>query len=417
MIADGIRETADSLASIRMELAARLRKRLPEIQEAIFSRVYTVPTGIPTDDPEYVDGLRAAVKGSTEYAIESIERGKEWAEAIPLPAASVEQARRSARSGMSLDTVLRRYVAGDRVLEDFIIAEAEGFSSLAMREALRLQGPQLDRLMAYVAAAYMQELEQTKSSPAQRLAGRVERLLAGDGPVEAGGLDYELDAWHLGAVVSGAGADRAVRSLASRLDRRLLVVPRGTGTVWAWLGGREALDFAVIERAVTSEAGDDVTVSLGELRYGLDGWRLTHHEALAASQVAMRKPQKLTRGSDVVLLAAIVRDEVLAKSLRETYITPLEECGGASLALRATLRAYFATGRNAATAAATLGVDRHTIHRRLRKVEDVLGRLLNDCHAELEVALALAELEDIVVPQGIESLEVDGSQAVTEWPE
>jgi DNA-binding PucR family transcriptional regulator len=40
-----------------------------------------------------------------------------------------------------------------------------------------------------------------------------------------------------------------------------------------------------------------------------------------------------------------------------------------------------------------LEVDRHTVQRRLRKVEEALGRLLHTCHAELEVALSLEELD------------------------
>ena len=61
---------------------------------------------------------------------------------------------------------------------------------------------------------------------------------------------------------------------------------------------------------------------------------------------------------------------------------------------RKTLRAYFAAGRNAATAAAALGVDRHTVERRLNSIETRLGRQLHTCHAELEVALRLEELGD-----------------------
>jgi DNA-binding PucR family transcriptional regulator len=94
----------------------------------------------------------------------------------------------------------------------------------------------------------------------------------------------------------------------------------------------------------------------------------------------------------VILLAAVLRDEPLAESLRETYLTPLDEHGDSGL-LRETLRAYFAAGFNAATAAAALGVDRHTVQRRLRKVEEALGRLLHTCHAEVEVALSLEELD------------------------
>ncbi|HKT84228.1 MAG TPA: helix-turn-helix domain-containing protein, partial [Solirubrobacterales bacterium] len=87
------------------------------------------------------------------------------------------------------------------------------------------------------------------------------------------------------------------------------------------------------------------------------------------------------------------RDELLAKSLYETYLAPLDEGSDSGLGLRETLRAYFDAGFNAATAAAALEVDRHTVQRRLRKVEEALGRLLHSCHAELEVALVLEELD------------------------
>jgi DNA-binding PucR family transcriptional regulator len=108
----------------------------------------------------------------------------------------------------------------------------------------------------------------------------------------------------------------------------------------------------------------------------------------------VRRSQKLTRARDIVLLAAVLRDGDLARSLRETYMAPLEERNGNSGAvLRETLRAYLTSGRNAVTAAAMLGVDRHTVQRRLRKIEEALGQGLHLCHAEVTVALGLEELD------------------------
>jgi DNA-binding PucR family transcriptional regulator len=106
------------------------------------------------------------------------------------------------------------------------------------------------------------------------------------------------------------------------------------------------------------------------------------------------------RGTDALLLAAVLLDGSAAKSLLRAYLAPLDEHGDFGAVLRETLRAYFAAGRNAATAAAALGVDRHTIQRRLRKVEEALGRLLNDCHTEIEVALRLEELDGDVASLG-----------------
>ena len=380
-----------SVQEIRTELVARLRARSAEIEDAIFNGVQALADPTESEDAEYRAGLRATVAEGVDYVLLSIERGDDWAGSIPAAAAA--QARRSARTGIRLDTVLRRYAAGDRLVGEFIMDEAARFPNETLRHVLRTQGPHVDRLMASVAAEYMAELELMRRSPAQRVAERVQRLLAGDAPLDAEGLDYQFDAWHLGLVVTGTSPDVAARTLAAGLNRQPLVVVRGHGSAWAWLGGRQPLDLGEIERYLAAGVLGDVSLALGESRHGLEGWRLTHHEAQAAQQVALRRPQPLTQASDVVLLAAVLRDELLAKSLRETYLAPLDEHGDSGLVLRETLRAYFSAGFNAATAAAALEVDRHTVQRRLRKVEEALGRLLHSCHAEIEVALVIEELD------------------------
>jgi hypothetical protein len=376
---------------IRAELVERLRGRSAEIEDAIFNRVRALASPAESEDAEYRAGLRATVAESVDYALTSIERGEESPEAIPAAAAT--QARRAARSGVGLDTVLRRYAAGDRLVSEIIMDEAGRFPSEALSQVLRTQSPHVDRLMASVAAEYMAELEVMRRSPAQRVAERVKRLLAGDAPFDAEGLEYEFEAWHLGLVVTGARAEVAARTLAAGVGREPLVVKSSDASAWAWLGGRQPLDVSEVQRYLAAGVLGDVTLAVGEPRWGIDGWRLTHHEAKAAQQVMVRRSQPLIQASSVILLAAVLRDEPLARSLRETYLAPLDEHGDSGLVLRETLRAYFAAGFNAATAAAALEIDRHTVQRHLRKVEEALGRLLPSCHAELEVALSLEELD------------------------
>jgi hypothetical protein len=369
----------------------RLRARSAEIEDSIFNQVRQLAAPAEGNDPEYRAGLRATVAEGVDYALLGIERGEGWDG--PIPDAAAAQARRAARSGVKLDTVLRRYAAADRLLGEFVLDEAAQLPNEAMRQLLRSQGPHVDRMMAGVSAIYMEELEQMRRSPAQRVAERVQRLLDGNAPLDAASLDYELDAWHLGLVVSGARAHVAARTLAAGLSRQPLVVPRGQESAWVWLGGQRRLEVDDIERYLAADVLGEVKLAVGEPRRGLEGWRLTHHEARAAHQVMLRRPQPLTRASDVVLLAAVLRDELLARSLRQTYLAPLDDQGDAGVGLRETLRAYIDSGFNAATAAAALGVDRHTVQRRLRKTEEALGRLLHTCHAEIEVALAVEELD------------------------
>ena len=381
---------------IRAELVARLRARSGEIEDTVYNRVRQMADPVERDDPEYRAYLRATVAEAIDYALLGIERGEDWEG--PIPEAAMVQARRAARTGVKLDAVLRRYAAGDRLVGEFVVDEASRLPNEAMRPLVRAQGPHVDRMMAGVATEYMEELERIRRSPAQRVAERVQRLLAADSPADAAGLDYELDTWHLGLVVTGSRPDVAARTLSAGLNRQLLVVPQGNDSAWAWLGGRQRTMVDEVERYIGAGVLGDVALAVGEPRWGLEGWRLTHHEARAAQQVMMRRPQPLTQASDVILLAAVLRDEMLAQSLRETYLAPLD-AGDSGLGLRETLRAYFDAGFNAATAAAALEVDRHTVQRRLRKVEEALGRLLHSCHAELEVALVLEELDkDMALP-------------------
>jgi hypothetical protein len=381
----------EALHEIRAELVARLRARSAEIEDTVYNRVRQMTDPAEGDDPEYRAYLRATVAEGIDYALLGIERGEEWEG--PIPEAAAVQARRAARTGVKLDAILRRYAAGDRLVGEFILDEASQLPNEAMRLLLRSQGLHVDRIMAAVASEYMDELERIRRSPAQRTAERVQRLLAADSPVDAAGLDYELDSWHLGLVVTGSRPHVAARTLAAGLERQALVVPQGEDSAWAWLGGRKKLTVGEVEGYVAAGVLGEVQIAVGEPRHGLKGWRLTHHEARAAQQVMLRRPQALTRASDVFLLAAVLRDELLAKSLHETYLAPLDEQGDAAIGLRETLRAYFDSGFNAATAAAALGVDRHTVQRRLRKVEEALGCLLHARHAEIAVALLLEEFE------------------------
>jgi hypothetical protein len=377
---------------VRAELAARLRGRRTEIGEVIAARVRDgVSDRAGSGDAEYVTGLRAAVEAAVDYGLAGIEHGEEWSG--PIPTEAVVQAHRAARNGVALETVLRRYTVGYTLLEDFVVQEAEDFPNEALRGVLGSQGRLLERLMAAIAGEYRGEVERAGRTLEQRRSEQVLRLLAGE-LLDTAELGYEFDAWHIGVIASGSGALAVLWALAAGSGRRLLPVVRGEGTVWGWLGGRQRLAVAELERLLGDDAGAEVSLAVGEPGSGLDGWRLTHHQAQAALLVALHRPRKLTRYAENMLLAAALLDHTLARSLREVYLAPLSGGRDGGAVSRETLRAYFAAGRNAATAAHRLGVDRHTVGRRLQALETRLGRPLHTCQAELEVALRLEELGD-----------------------
>jgi hypothetical protein len=176
-------------------VAAQLRLRHEEIEQTILAYVRdTVPDRIGDLDVEYALGLRAAVVAAVESGLTGIEMGDEWLAPIPLEV--LIQARRAVRSGVGLDTVLRRYIAGYTLLEDFVMDAVEALDvgdSSTLRRLRRLQATLLDRLTSAIADEYCAEQKRGRRSSAQRLGERVQRLLVGE-VIDLSDLRYELDA-------------------------------------------------------------------------------------------------------------------------------------------------------------------------------------------------------------------------------
>jgi hypothetical protein len=271
-------------------------------------------------------------------------------------------------------------------------------------ERLRARQPEIEaavfalveRMIAQVADDYEREPEPIERSPEGRRAELVQGLLAGT-LVDVNELGYELDAWHLCVIATGANATQAVRGLAAALGRELLPVARD-GEVWAWLGGQRKLKIADVERVLTARGLAGVSLAIGEAARGVQGWRLTHREAQAALLVAQhrggREGVTLTRYLDVALEAAALQDEALADSLIERYLLPLDDMRIGGQAARRTLRALFDTEYNVSSAAHPLKVHRSSVHRWREEIERRLGYRLHEHQAEIEVALRIEDLRE-----------------------
>ncbi len=248
----------------------------------------------------------------------------------------------------------------------------------------------VERMIASIADEDERELVGVERSPERRRAERVQRLLDGV-PVDIGEFGYELDGWHVGVIATGANAGKVVQCLAAALGRELLLLARER-EVWAWLGGKRKLMIADVEQALSAQGLADVSLVIGEVAKGVEGWRLTHREAQAALLVARHRPRTLTQYQDVALEAAALQDEALAHSLVATYLSPLDDEHGGGAIRRRMLRAFFDAEHNVSSAAAGLKVDRSTVRRWRGDIEQRLGCRLHERRAEIEVALRLEEL-------------------------
>lgn len=381
-------------------LAERLRARSSDLERTIFSRIEAV-SDPKAGDAEYLIGLRAAVHEALDYALSALERGGEVD--LQPPPLLLDQARKAALNGISLDTVLRRYLAGHTLLLDLVIREAGADPALrgSLQGLFQNQATLLDRLLAAVAGEHSRTASsmRTDASASARRLRTVERLLDGGDPGPSPELRYEFAGSHIALIAAGPGAVEFLGTFAASRDRALLVVDAPERpAVWAWLGGRRELAVEEMLAELAARRPEEILISLGEPGEGLAGWRLTHRQARAAWPIARHGSEPLVRYGDVALLASVLQDPLLVDSLRTLYLEPLEGGRDGGATLREALRAYFAADRSVASAAAALGVSRQTVGSRLRAAELRLGRPLSSCASELEAALGLGALDADLEP-------------------
>jgi hypothetical protein len=150
-----------SLAEARAALAARLRERRDELEAAVATRIYAIDDPREVNDPGYLRGLHAALVATVEYALTAIEVGERRA---PDPPSILLAQVRLARNGVALDTVLRRCLVGNALLDEDL---------LASRATL------FDRLLAVVSDEHGREAAERPTGLAARRRECVKQLLAG----------------------------------------------------------------------------------------------------------------------------------------------------------------------------------------------------------------------------------------------
>ena len=158
-------------------------------------------------------------------------------------------------------------------------------------------------------------------------------------------------------------------------------------------GAKGEPDWAALERFIETSWPRTANIAVGELGRGIVGWRRIHEQARAAASVAAYQPGALARYGPNNMRISALQNELLRESLTSMYLVPLSRESGEAPVLQETLRAYFATGRNALSAGEAIGVSRRTVANRVRRAEEVIGRTLTECGSALEVALWLEAIE------------------------
>lgn len=399
---------ASSVTRGRIDLHDRLESRSDEIRESALSRIQQIDPQRKITDPTYGPSLELAVRAAIVHYLEALQRGA--GRVAPAPPAVRAQAALAARNGVGLDVVLRRCTSGHALIESVVVEEAEvlEISGWPLRTVLLDHAATFQGLVSAVSQAYAEEERSLPKTSADRKLEQVRRLLAGDELLSTD-LDYDLAGYHVAIVLAGTGPADVARAAATAISPpKALIVQPDHGICWAWFGSAQPTNGAQIETVLGRLVADPTRIAIGEPASGVEGWRRSHRQAIAALPIAQRGNEPLAFYRDAPLTAAALGDDLLASSLRQLYLQPLEAEKDGGESLRQTLRSYFACERNRSSAAAALQLARNTLAARLDIAEERIGRPLISCAAGLEVALALQLLDG----------HTDGPEeprSVTEW--
>lgn len=331
---------------------------------------------------------------------------------ITVPPAAAEYARRFAQHGLSLEALLRAYRLGEHMYLQWALRDLERLD-LAVGEALaattriaNLVNGYIDQVIEGLIEIYETERQQWDRRSDAARAAQIRAVLETeglDGRTAEEMLGVSLRGWHIAAIawVEADGLDATVADPATALlpvvrllteagARCTLSILADGQTRWAWLSstGRPDLDTAGLARRLADHPW--LRIALGEPASGLAGFRRSHREALRARGVAelgAHSTEQIFEHSRVALTGLLIErlDDVRdwAHGVLGELVRDDESMGR----LRETVRVFLDTGGSFVDAAARLHVHKNTVHYRVRRAEEVLGRPLTAGRLDIEVAL------------------------------
>ncbi|HET7690054.1 MAG TPA: helix-turn-helix domain-containing protein [Nocardioidaceae bacterium] len=206
-------------------------------------------------------------------------------------------------------------------------------------------------------------------------------------------LRYDLSRQHLAGILWSEGEPRLeeLESTAQALAREAgaaasLSLPGGPSTLWIWISGKAAPDLGQLTRLT---APPDTFLALGRPAGGLDGFRRTHLEALAAQRLVRRLPTRtfVTAYDDVEVVALATQDESKAADFVQSTLGELAQ---APSELRETLRTYLREQCSPTRTANVLFAHRNTVMARLDRARALLPRGLDGNTLPVGLALEIA---------------------------
>ena len=290
---------------------------------------------------------------------------------------------------------LRSQMAADHVSRD---DAAEALSHLT-RILLSYQ----DHVATQVAETYTRDYEALNRSRSHVRRNLVRDIIRGDSDVltasDVAILAYPLEAHHIAVLlptVAEGAATQVAEGLRSATDAsRTLLYPLALTSTVVWLARLNPWGYDAQERLrqVLGELG--VAASVSNPAAGIEGFREALGQTRQTERVRAawedRDAPRVIGYADAGLEILLLQDTALARAFVETELGKLASDTREMSGLRDTLEASFRHGSHVA-AAEHLRLHEHTVRNRLHKVEEILGRPIQERSTELQVAMRILRL-------------------------
>lgn len=211
-----------------------------------------------------------------------------------------------------------------------------------------------------------------------------------------GRLNYKLARWHQALVLwtedpaQVEALEAAVAAIqGTTAGRRALVARASTTSRWIWLSGPVGPDQDPVEKALTKT--EVVQSTVGRCGHGLEGFRASHQDALAAQTMIIRlgSGRRFTAYADVELIDTLTRDRATARRLVINTLGPL---AAADEVMREALLTYIQCRFNTTRTAATLYAHRNTVERRVSRANELSVIKVEDNPTQVAAALLVLEV-------------------------
>jgi hypothetical protein len=390
-----------STAALLCEVAERLLAESDAIASTMI-RAYEaeIPAYAEISDPALKEDVHSVSSALVRSWLSVMSSGEQVSSEHLAP--MLEGARRRAAQGIDLQSMLRAYRVGIRVMWSEITASPVWHGRRpdgAMAQVATWALDFADKLSTAVAAAYLDETEQLAREREHRRSALLNAILAGPAgdPIDR---PSELDGRHCVAVVrtepglSLLELEQTGQLLEEHADALLWTVRHRS--VVAALPWRSDLDrYAVRKRlARLAQERPILAVGLGGQADGVAETRVSYAEAAAALRIGplvATTPSAVYDHQDLAPLAALLEQPERARRFALSTLEPLGDLARRPWLLP-TLEAYLIHQGRLKEAAANLDVHVNTVKYRLKELRACAGPAFADGDRAVSLLLALRAL-------------------------